>query len=174
MVDPTGSVSRMSNDPIIVDRPAQPYVAVRGLITMQTFHKIADRFPEVFGWLAAHGIEPTGAPFFKYNVIDMDRELELEAAVPVAEAVEGDSEVFGAVLPAGRYTTLTYRGHPEELVEVTGGLLAWAEEQGIEWDMAPSDRGDVWAARVEFLLTDPSVEPDMNKWETQLAFKLRD
>jgi effector-binding domain-containing protein len=165
----------MSSEPIIVDRPAQPYVAVRGLVTMGTFHLIADRFPEVFGWLAERGIEPSGAPFFKYNVIDMANEMEIEAGVPVAEAVEGtDGDVFGAELPAGRYATLTYRGHPQELVEVTGGLLAWAEERGIEWDMAPSDRGDVWAARVEFQLTDPAVEPDMNKWETQLAFKLRD
>ncbi len=163
----------MSSEPIIVDRPAQPYVAVRGLITMETFHLIADRFPEVFGWLAKRGIEPSGAPFFKYNVIDMANELELEAGVPVAAAVEGDGEVFGGELPAGRYVTLTHLGHPQELVEVTGGLLAWAAERGIEWDSAPSDRGERWTARLEFELTDPAVEPDMNKWETQLAFKIR-
>jgi effector-binding domain-containing protein len=164
----------MSSEPVIVDRAAQPYVAVRGLITMQTFYKIADRFPEVFGWLAERGIEPSGPPFFKYNVIDMAHELELEAGVPVAEAVAGDGEVFGAELPAGRYATLTHLGHPKELVEVTGGLLGWAAEHGVEWDMAPTERGDRWAARLEIQLTDPAVEPDMNKWETQLAFKLRD
>ena|SRR5690349_834054 len=163
----------MSSEPTIIDRPAQPYVAVRGLITMQTFHLIADRFPEVFGWLAQRGIEPTGAPFFKYNVIDMSHEMQLEAGVPVAHAVVADGSMFGAELPAGRYVTLTHRGHPQELVGVTGGLLAWAAERGIEWDSAPSDRGEQWAARLEFQLTDPRVEPDMNKWETQLAFKIR-
>jgi effector-binding domain-containing protein len=163
----------MSSEPVIVDRAAQPYVAVRGLITMQTFYKIADRFPEVFGWLAEHGIEPSGPPFFKYNVIDMANELELEAGVPVAEAVPGDGEVFGAELPAGRYATLTHLGHPKELVEVTGGLLDWAAERGVEWDMTPTEAGDRWAARLEFQLTDPAVQPDMNKWQTQLAFKIR-
>jgi len=28
--------------------------------------------------------------------------------------------------------------------------------------------------RLEIYLTDPSVEPDMSKWETQLAFRLAD
>src|SRR4051794_29020753 len=149
MVDPTGSVSRMSSEPIIEDRAAQPYVAVRGLITMQTFHEIADRFMEVFGWLGARGIEPAVPPFFKYNVIVMANEMELEAGIPVAAAVEGEGDIFAAELPAGRYVTLTYLGHPQELVGVTGGLLNWAAEKGLDWDMAPSDRGDVWAARLE-------------------------
>jgi effector-binding domain-containing protein len=165
----------MSSEPTVEDRPAQPYVAVRGLVTMGTFHLIADRFPEVFGWLAERGIEPSGAPFFKYNVIDMANEMEIEAGVPVAEAVDasGGPEVFGGELPAGRYVTLTHVGHPQELVEVTGRLLAWAAERGIEWDSAPSERGERWTARLEFELTDPRVEPDMNKWATQLAFKTR-
>ena len=38
----------MSSEPVIVDRAAQPYVAVRGLVTMQTFYKIADRSPKPF------------------------------------------------------------------------------------------------------------------------------
>ena len=41
------------------------------------------------------------------------------------------------------------------------------------WDRSPTERGDRWAARLEFQLTDPAVEPDMNNWQTQLAFKLR-
>jgi hypothetical protein len=40
-----------------------------------------------------------GAPFFRFNVIDMAREVE--ARVPVAAAVAGDGEVFAAELPAG-------------------------------------------------------------------------
>jgi hypothetical protein len=53
-------------------------------------------------WLAAHGAAPAGAPFLKYNVIDMARQLEIEAGVPVATAVDGDSRVLSGILPAGR------------------------------------------------------------------------
>ncbi len=42
---------------------------------MQTFAEVADRMPEVFGWLAARGIQPVGAPFFRYDVVDMERQL---------------------------------------------------------------------------------------------------
>jgi hypothetical protein len=31
-----------------------------------------------------------------------------------------------------------------------------------------------WGSRLEFYLTDPAEEPDMSKWETQLAFRLAD
>ena len=42
--------------PSIVERPEQPYVAISGLVTMQTVGAIADRLPEVFVWLAEHGL----------------------------------------------------------------------------------------------------------------------
>jgi effector-binding domain-containing protein len=88
--------------------------------------------------------------------------------------VNGDDLVVAGVLPAGRYATVTHTGHPSELVKVTGALLDWAAEQGLTWDVSPSKDGDRWGARLEFYLTDPAEEPDMSKWQTQLAFRLAD
>jgi effector-binding domain-containing protein len=147
-------------------------VAVKAQVTMQTIAAIADRIPEVFGWLAARGVAPAGAPFLKYNVIDMARQLEIEAGVPVAAAVDGDGAVFSAVLPAGRYATLIHVGHPSGLYDATARLLAWASGQGLAFDMSERDGAEQWAGRLETYFTDPSQEPDMDKWETQLAFKL--
>jgi hypothetical protein len=65
-------------------------------------------------------------------------------------------------------------GHPSELFGVTGALLDWAATQGLRWDMWPADGGERWGCRLEIFLTDPSQEPDMSKWETQLAFRLAD
>jgi effector-binding domain-containing protein len=158
--------------PRVTDRPEQPYVAIRGLVTMHTFPEIADRLPEVFAWLGARGLEPAGAPFFKYNVIDMERELEVEAGVPVDAPVAGDGDVLAGILPAGRYATVTHTGHPAELVDATAALLAWADREGLAWDVVDSDRGQRWGCRLEVLNTDPSVEPDMHKWETDLVFRL--
>jgi effector-binding domain-containing protein len=162
----------MSTEPSIVERPELPYVSISRSITMPTFHEIADRLPGVFEWLGARGIEPAGPPFFKYNVIDMERELEMEAGVPVAAPVEGDGEVRPGVLPAGRYAVLTHVGHPQELVKVTAGLLDWATEQGLEWDKSQTGRGERWRSRLEVLLSNPAEEPDMNKWVTRLEFRL--
>jgi effector-binding domain-containing protein len=164
----------MTTQPTIVERPAQPYVAIKGSVTMRTFGEIADRLPEVFAWLGERGIEPTEAPFFKYNLIDMMRELEVEAGVPVAAAVPGEGEVFAAVLPAGRYVTATHVGHPDELADATGALLNWAAGNGLRWDVAETPDGQRWAARLEVLHTNPVEEPDMTKWETELVLKLAD
>jgi effector-binding domain-containing protein len=165
----------MSATPEIVTRAEQPYAAIRARVTMSELGAFAARTGEVFAWLSARGVAPAGPPFFKYNVIDMMRELEVEVGVPVAAAVAGDGDVLSGVLAAGRYATVLHVGHPDELMEATRALLDWAAGQGLKWDMSPGDNGeDRWVSRLEFYLTDPSQEPDMNKWETQLAFRLAD
>ena len=158
----------------VLDQPDQPYVAVVGHVTMQTIPEIGDRYGEVFGWLAEHGYEPAGPPFFRYRLIDMDRELVIEAGVPVTEPVTGSGEVRADVLPAGRYVTTTHVGHPSELVGVTAGLLGWAEQQGLRWDVQPSSAGEVWGCRLEHHETEPDQLSDLDHWQTRLAFRLAD
>jgi effector-binding domain-containing protein len=163
----------MSSAPEIVTRAEQPYAAIRVRVTMADLAAVVPPLnQEVFAWLGARGAASAGPPFWKYNVIDMARELEIEAGVPVAAAVAGDDRVVSGVLPAGRYATLTHVGHPSELMAATKALLDWAAEQGLTFDMTPGDDGDRWASRLENYLTDPSQEPDMSQWVTELAFKL--
>jgi DNA gyrase inhibitor GyrI len=129
---------------------------------------------EAFRWLAARGIAPAGPPFWKYNVIDMARNLEMEAGCPVAQPMAGDGRVVTGVLPPGRYATLRHVGHPSTLAAATAGLLEWAAAKALKWDMVSTASGERWGARLEIYLTDPQTEPDMTKWVTQLAFRLAD
>ena len=158
----------------MVEEVGQPYVAVTGRVTMDTIPEIADRFDEVIGWLAVHGHQPAGPPFFRYRVIDMERHLVMEAGVPTSTRLSGTDAVEGGVLPAGRYLTTTYVGHPSHLVRVTGDLLNWAGEQGLAFDMQPSATGEVWGCRLEWMETDPADEQDRSRWRTRLAFRLTD
>jgi hypothetical protein len=107
-----------------------------------------------------------------YNVIDMDRQLEVEAGFPVAAPVTGDGQVLAAVLPAGRYATLWHTGHPDELLCATRTLLDWAAQQGLAWDVMSTPDGERWGCRLEIYHDEPGQ--DMNEWETELAFKLAD
>lgn len=127
---------------------------------------------EVFGWLAQRGVAPAGPPFWKYNVIDMDRGLEIEAGVAVPSAVDGDGRVLAGTLPQGRYATVLHVGHPSTLMAATAGLLDWGNANGLKWDVEPSPEGERWSCRLELYLTDPREQPDMSKWETELAFRL--
>ncbi|MGC4939692.1 hypothetical protein [Kribbella sp. DT2] len=53
--------------------------------------------------------------------------------------------------------------------KATGDLLAWAEQEGLEWDAD----GDRWGARLEVYKSDPLEVPDRDQWETELLFRLR-
>jgi len=164
----------MSVAPEIIQRAEQPYVAIRASVTMQQLAGLGARLGEVFGWLAAYDLTSAGPPFFRYNVIDMERQLEVEAGVPLAAAVADGDQLVAGVLPAGRYVTAIHVGHPDGLVGAVAGLLDWAAGQGLQWDMQQTPDGDRWGCRLEIYLTDPSQQPDMSKWETQLAFRLAD
>ncbi|MGO1053408.1 GyrI-like domain-containing protein [Crossiella sp. CA198] len=161
-------------EPQIQTRAAQPYLGVTATVTMTTFHLVADRIGEIVGLLLSRGQEIAGAPFLRYHVIDMDAELVVEAGVPVAEPQPGEGEIKPGELPAGRYVTLIHHGHPDGLIETITGMFAWAEAQGLTWDMTTSAQGEHWGCRMESYLTNPQVEPDMNKWDTELAYRLAD
>jgi effector-binding domain-containing protein len=162
----------MQGTPVIVTRAAQPYAAIRAKVTMAELADLGDRFGEVFGWLGARGIAPAGPPFFRYNVIDMARMLDVEAGVPIGTETDGDDQVLTGVLPAGQYAQVTHEGHPSELIGAVRDLLDWAAGQQLTWDMSPGPDGEHWGCRLESYLTDPAVEPDQSKWVTELSFRL--
>ncbi len=60
-------------------------------------------------------------------------------------------------------------------MQATADLLTWADEHGIEWDKQQHGAtGESWKSRVEIYYDGPDGDPDMNKWETELAFKVAD
>jgi len=163
----------MADQPRIVTRDEQPYVAIAATVTMDDIAAAADRMPEVVAWMRARGIAPAGAPFFKYDVIAMPDRLQMQVGVPVSEPVgTTDSDVVAGVLPAGRYAMVSHIGHPKELMGVTTDLLAWADRQGLTFDMTPTPDGERWGCRLEAYHSDPRVVPDMAQWHTDLLFRL--
>jgi effector-binding domain-containing protein len=163
----------MAARPEIAQRTEQPYVAIRALVTMQTLGEVLPGLhPEVRRWLRSQGVQPAGQPFYKYNVIDMDRQLEVEAGFPVPAPVTGEGQVLAAVLPGGRYATLWHTGHPDTLVGATRTLLDWAAQQALAWDVTSTPDDERWGCRLEIYHDEPGQ--DMSEWETELAFKLAD
>jgi hypothetical protein len=77
-------------------------MAIGALVTMGTIGDVLPPLhPEVRSWLGARGAVPAGGPFFKFNVMDMERALEVDVGFPVAQAVAGDERVMAGVLPGG-------------------------------------------------------------------------
>lgn len=167
----------MITDPTIIERAEQPYVGIKLTVPMRSIGMEAPPLiGELFGFLGRNGIEPEGAPFFKYDVIDMERDMQLTVGIPVEAPAEGDDRVRGGTLPAGRFATLTYVGDVRGtgLVDATIALLDWGKSNDVKWDRHAVDAGDAWACRLEVYESDPSEEPDASKWRTDLVFKLAD
>jgi effector-binding domain-containing protein len=159
--------------PEITQRAAQPYAGISAWVGIEAVGSVADRIPEIFGWLGAHGIAPAGPPFFRYHVIDMARQLLVEAGVPVVTPLaDDDGDVRGGTLPAGRFAVMTHTGAPDTLMAANAALIDWARARGLAWDVSQTDAGEKWSCRLEFYLTDPAQQPDMSKWQTELAFRL--
>jgi len=157
--------------PTIIDRAAQPYIAIREKVTIP-FNDAVDRvFGELFAWLSTKGIAPAGPAFMKYDLIDMPR-LEIEFGVPLKTAVAGEGKLVPGTLPAGRYAESTYWGHYSNLMDFNAVMIGWAKEKGIRWDSKVAPEGEQFACRMEIYVTDPREEPDPEKWETQLVIKV--
>jgi effector-binding domain-containing protein len=159
--------------PHVDERAAVPYAFVRRVVTMATIGAVADRIPVIIGWLADRGVPPGGAPFLRYRQMDTAGRLVVEGGVPLGEPVPGAGEIETAELPAGRYATLTHRGHPDALVDATSTLLSWVAEQGHRFDTTPDPDGDLWGCRLEIFHTHPAEVP-IDAWVTELAFRLAD
>jgi effector-binding domain-containing protein len=174
-MDPSSpAASADPTEPSVIERAPQPYISVPRTVTMATISSAADDIPGLFTWLAERGTEPAGPPFLKYNVIDMERELQVEAGVPVAAPVAGDDRVRSGLLPGGRYASVTHFGPFDQLVPAVRRLLGWAERQGLTWDKQDTPEGDRWGCRLEIYPVNPAEQPDPAKWETELVFRLAD
>ncbi|MEU2259440.1 GyrI-like domain-containing protein [Streptomyces sp. NPDC019645] len=149
--------------PTVEERPEQTYVAVRRSVRTDGFAvtPTASRDLRPAG-LARH--RPGSGPFFRFHTADMAAESDVGTGVPVLSVPAPEGGIAVGNLPAGRYGTPTHSGHPDELVDAITG---WAAEQGLEWDTtAGPDGAERWGCRIESHLTDPSVEPDMERRET--------
>jgi effector-binding domain-containing protein len=165
----------MAIRPQLVSRGEQPYASITNSVPMPRLSdELQPQIGEVFGWLAARGIQPAGPPFWKYNRIDNRGIVEVEVGVPTADEVSGDNRVQPHLLPGGSYAVARHVGHPQKLPDATSELLDWAASEGIAWDMYQEDEGELWVARLEEYLHNPMSQPDMEKWQTNLIFKLAD
>ncbi len=162
----------MMTEPKIEERAEQSYVGIRTAAAMRELPTV---IPETLGelsiWCGARGIYPAGAPFIRYHIIDMAGRLDIELGVPTAATIPGEGRVAAGVLPAGRYASLVYtdvtRGTP-----ANKALLEWGAARGLVWDRWETERGEGFGARLETFLTRPEEEPDMAKWETEVAIRL--
>jgi len=162
----------MTTKPGVVNRDEQPYVAIRKQVAMQDIPtELPPLIGDVFGWLQQKGAAPVGAPFFRYFSMDPNGNIDVDVGVPTVTALQGDERVHAGAFAAGRYAVLIHTGPYTGLRAAHGELLDWAEKNGVAWK---TSKDGAWGARIESYLTDPNVEPNAEKWQTEIAFQIAD
>ena len=161
------------SQPAIYQRPDEHYMGIRTQTPFKGMFTLIDKhlFKELRTWMKQQGIEPAGQPFFRYYVINMEGEMDVEVGIPVAAALSGNGQIQPGVMPAGRYASLIYVGTG---YTGSGALTRWAIENGHAFDQWNVPNGTAYRARYERYLTDPKVQPLKSKWECEVAIKLVD
>jgi effector-binding domain-containing protein len=160
--------------PKIETRPEQAYVGKRAIMPMSDFEtKVPELTAEVSKWLDQNGVEATGKPLLRYHVVDMPDRMDVELAIPVKSVPHAVAGIDHGTLPAGRYATSTFTG-VRNGIPANKKLIDWIADQGEEMVVHKSENGDVFKSRYETILTDAKAEPDQDKWETEIAIKVRD
>jgi effector-binding domain-containing protein len=142
----------------VVEREAQAYAGIRtSCKTSELGATLAVLYPEIMMHLNATGVRITGVPILRYLEVGAD-EMEIEAGLPVAQAVAEKGRIRNGELPAGRTLVGWHFGPYEGLPAAHRALAAHAAERELK------PRGASW----EVYWTDPGVVPEPSRWRTQL------
>jgi len=121
-------------NPSIETVAPQPVVGIRGHVHIS---QIGDRIGEAMGKLTTFvGPRMAGAPLARYHTWENDQG-EMEVAVPVTEAIDGEGDIVGSTLPGGNAVVVMHVGPYDKLNETWTALGAWIKEQGLEPRAAP-------------------------------------
>ena len=86
-----------------------------------------------------------------------------EAAIPIDKEIKGNAQVQVKQSYAGKVIYLSYTGPYEGTYKAYTELDSYMKEKGL------FQNGGPW----EVYLTDPSTEPDTNKWVTEIYFPVK-
>lgn len=163
----------MVSEPGVYERPDEHYLGIRVQTPFKGMFTLIDKhlFKELRAWMQQAGVAPAGQPFFRFYIINMAGEMDVEVGIPVATALTGHGRVKPGVLPGGRYASLVYVGTG---YTGSGALTRWAMEHGHVFDEWQVSNGMAYRARYKRYLTDPKIQPLKSKWEVEVAIKLVD
>ncbi|MDN7226301.1 GyrI-like domain-containing protein [Planococcus sp. N064] len=161
------------NEPTVELRTEQPYVAIPIQVTLKDWAQTTVLLPEIYDWLNKKDIEPSGEPFYRYWCIGSeDAEFSLEVGVPIERMVTGDERVIASFIPGGSYAIAVHQGPPDQLGISLKQLEEWTKKEELDIDKRWEADDEIWNGRFEYYLTDPELEPDLHKWQIEIAFLL--
>ena len=136
------------------------YIAMRG-----AYSQTPEGFGRLYGWVAEHGMQPTGMPYAVYYTSPADTPesealWELRAPVAGPSEMEPDSEGRGVQLvPAMTVASTTHIGPYDTIAPTYAALADWVSHQGYRMAGPPA----------EFYFSDPKEVPP-EEYVTEVQF----
>lgn len=141
----------------------QAYVGIRATVAPNEMSKVlATILPEVSKHAAKVRAPMSGPPFTRYYKVT-EKELEIEAGIPLRSPIASEDKFVASELPGGKTAVTWHIGGYHELQKSHKRLEEWIKSQGLEPRAAP------W----EIYWTDPGLEPDPAKWRTQIFWPVK-
>ncbi len=136
------------------------YMAIRDTASMSTIsQKLAANYKLIGGVMKKQKLNMAGAPMSIYYT-ESHTNWDMEAAIPVDKPGKADGNVKPGTIKAGNAAVAHYFGDYKKLPSAYDVLKKWMEENHKVKTGAP------W----EIYMTDPGVEKDTAKWQTDIYF----
>lgn len=145
-----------------IDYPATTFIANRQVVDMETLaNYYAENLPAIFGFAAQKGYESIGMPRgMYYEWAPEEDRIDVAAAIAVKNENPETGDFSQIKIPAQKALRLDFYGDYEQLGDAHDALEAYMEKNNMTW-AAPA---------IEEYVTDPTTEPDPNKWLTKLTY----
>jgi effector-binding domain-containing protein len=147
----------MSYDVVLKTIEPQAAVAIHRQVPIAGISGVMQQaIPAAWGHAASHGADVKGvyARFFSVGPAMAD----LDVGLILGAAIEGAGEIEAKQLPGGEVACLVYTGPYDGMEPAYHAIEDWMRAEG----RGPT--GPPW----ELYLSDPSSEPDPQKWQTEI------
>lgn len=119
--------------PITVrDQETQPFLAVRlRTPAAELPAHLGESYGAIMAYMGQLGHQPSGMPFTAYYNADM-KNLDVEIAIPTAEILPGQGDIYSSEIPAGKVAELIYTGPYTGMRPAYEQLESFVAQRGAE------------------------------------------
>lgn len=151
------------NDIHAVTLKPQPIVVLERQATAEDLPAmLGEALQVVSDELAQAEAQPIGPAIVRYTN-DGEASVTLEAGFPVEAPVHGLKQAINETLPGGNAVTSLHVGRYDELDSVHQAIQEWIAREGKQSS----------GARWEVYITDPTVQHDTAKWQTEVYWPIQ-
>jgi len=136
----------------------QPVLFIRAHVERSKLHEtVSSYLNDIGAYMHSRGLHASAPPYSRYHGFDGD-DIDLETGVPIVRHVAGKGIIQSGDIPAGEYACTEHWGPYEHLGDAHRALNEWMFDHGRQAS-GPS---------LEVYWTDPTTEPNANRWHTEL------